>query len=972
MARSPMSTPFVARAAQVERLWEAFEGASAGDPSLVVVAGDAGVGKTRLVRHVRSLAKQAGARTVVSACVDLGEIGLPYLPFAAALATLQGVEPDVVDAVVADRPALGRLLPGGTGRPARADEAQDRFELFEGVADVLARTGTAERPLLVVLEDLHWADASSRDLLRFLVSRLAMQHLLLVATYRTDDLHRRHALRPLIAELVRHPRVQRLELLPFDEPELREFTTALLGAPLDDDTFGRVVARSEGNAYFAEELLAAGPETDELPWSLIDVLRVRLEALQPASQRLAELVAAAGRSVPETLLRAAAAADDSAVLSGPGAVDLALRDAVAQHVLAAEDGGRIAFRHALLAEAVYGDLLPGEKSGLHRAYLRAMQADPTVASSARLASHALRAPDLDVALTASYAAAHEAQAVLAPEEQLQHLEVVLRLWDAAPRAVAGLPEDHVALLGLAAGAASEAGRADHALQLARAAVDETGHDPRRQAGCRTALARFLLDADRVHEARTEASRAVAVLDEPSADRAWALATYARAAMNVDLDEEAEVVAAQALEVARAVGATDAESDALTTRALLVRESPERSEELLEAALVRAEESGDLATELRTRFNLVSGRYYAGDLAGAAALAASSVARAERLGASRGAYTLELRWMAELIRYQSGDLTPGSAARAPVDQWDEHTSWLAVACTYAAVARGDEDAVERGRALVAHRDRDPQILLIAGGTTVDALRWRGEPDAAVELAADVMTGVAASWGEYALGGIWVCALALAAHADAAEEERLAGRDVTPRLEAGERLLAHAEDTAVKGRPRGGRLGPEGRGWAARTRAEHARLNGRPEPELWAAVVAEFGSEFRYEVARARWRWAEALLAVGDRSGAQGQALTALAEAEAMGARPLATAVRALARRGRLELPGTRAETADVLTAREAEVLRLVAQGLSNRQIGERLFISAKTVSVHISNLLAKLGVSGRAEAVAVAHHRGLLS
>ena len=151
MARSPMSTPFVARAEQVERLWEAFEGARAGDPSLVVVAGDAGVGKTRLVRHLRSLAKEAGARTVVAACVDLGEIGLPYLPFAAALATLQGLEPALVDAVVADRPALGRLLPGGTDRPARADEAQDRFELFEGVAEVLRRFGTAEQPLLLVL-----------------------------------------------------------------------------------------------------------------------------------------------------------------------------------------------------------------------------------------------------------------------------------------------------------------------------------------------------------------------------------------------------------------------------------------------------------------------------------------------------------------------------------------------------------------------------------------------------------------------------------------------------------------------------------------------------------------------------------------------------------------------------------------------------------------------------------------------------
>lgn len=971
MAHGPMSTPFVARTAQVSQLREALGRARAGDPSLVLLAADAGVGKTRLVHHLVELAEASGAVTVVAACVDLGEIGLPYLPFAESLAAVRRLDPGALDAVVRARPAVARLLPGDADGPARTDEPLDRLQLFEGVVDALGSVATPDRPLVLVLEDLHWADASSRDLLRFLVSRLSGQHLLVVATYRTDDLHRRHALRPLVAELVRHPRVERVDLLPFDSTELREFTTAVAGAALPEETFARIVERSEGNAYFAEELIAAGPDSDELPWSLVDVLRARIEPLDPAAQRLVQLLAAAGRSAPEPLLRGAAEADGDPALAAPGAVDAALREAVAHHVLAAEEGGRIAFRHALLAEAVYGDLLPGEKSGVHRAFLRALQRDPSLGSYARLASHALRVPDLGVALTASYAAAREARAVLAPEEALRHLEVVLRLWDAAGDAATTLPEDHVDVLGQAASAAGDAGLNERAVQLARAAVDETDHDPRRQAVRRTALARFLLGAERIHDARSEASQALAELTDPSAERAWALATYARAAMNADLDEEADVVAIQAVELAREVGAADAESDALTTRAILVVESPERSEELLEAALARAQEAGDFATELRTRFNLVSSRYYAGDLAGAAELAAASVARADRAGVSRGTYGLEVRWIAELIRYQAGDLTPGPASRVPVQRWDGHLTWLAVADTYSAVARGDEDAVDRGRALIAHWHRDPQILLIAGGTTVDALVWRGEPDAAVELAGTVLTELSATWGEHFLGGIWVAALALSAHADAADEERLLGRDVTARLEAGEALLARAMDAVAKGRPRGGRLGPEGRGWAARARAEHARLAGRPEPDLWATCVAEFGPGFRYEVARSRWRWAEALLAVGDRAGAQGQALTALAEAEAMGAAPLARAVRALARRGRLDLPGTRAATADVLTAREAEVLRLVAQGLSNRQIGERLFISGKTVSVHISNLLAKLGASGRAEAVAVAHHRGLL-
>ena len=967
-----MSTPFVARTVQVDRLRAAFEDARAGEPSLVLVAGDAGVGKTRLVRHLTELAKEAGAQPVVAACVDLGEIGLPYLPFAAALAALQRLQPGTVDAVLADRPAVGRLLPGGSERPARADEAQDRFELFEGVADVLGRVGTAQSPLVVVLEDLHWADASSRDLLRFLVSRLAGQHVLLVGTYRTDDLHRRHALRPLIAELVRHPRVERLELLPFDEAELREFTTAATGVPLTDPVFERVVARSEGNAYFAEELLAAGPDSDELPWSLVDVLRVRLEPLSDLTLRLAQLVAAAGRSVAEPLLRAAAVADEESGFAAPGAVDAALRDAVAHQVLVAEEDDRIAFRHALLAEAVYGDMLPGEKSARHRAYLNAIAGNPTLASAAQLARHAQRVPDLDVALTASFAAARRARAVLAPEMELPHLEVVLRLWDAAPAAAGALGPDHAEVLSLAAGAAADAGRADRAVQLAKAALDETEPGSVRRAEYRTAYARFLLGVERVDEARVEAGRSIADVPEPSPARAWALATYARAAMALDLDEEADLVATQAVEVARQVGAPDAESDALTTRAILVNEAPELSEELLQSALVRAREAGDLVTELRSTFSLVSNHYYAGDLAGASELMARGVARAQETGAGQGRFGLELRWLAEVIRYQTGDLSRGPGSAAGPDSWDGHLLWLAVADTYAAVARGDEDAVSRGHALIEQRHRDPWILLVAGGTTIDALTWRGDVSDALTLSELAFTELGAAWGEAYLGRVWLCALVLSARADAAAQDRLVGRDPAAHVAAGAVLVAQAQDTAAKGRARGGRLGPEGRGWLARALAEWSRVEGRVEPDLWATAIAEFGPQYRYEVARTRWRWAEALLGVGDRDGAQGQALTALAEAEAMGAAPLAAAVRALARRGRLELPGVRAETADVLTAREAEVLRLVAQGLSNRQIGEQLFISSKTVSVHISNLLAKLGVSGRTEAVAVAHHRGLLS
>ncbi|WP_307802311.1 helix-turn-helix transcriptional regulator [Cellulomonas fengjieae] len=967
MARGSMSTPFVARAAQVDQLTLALQRAGVNEPTAVLIGADAGVGKSRLLRHVAEQAKAAGARVVLSHCVDLGEIGLPYLPFAEALSQLQALDPVAVDAVVANRPALARLLPGPAGQGGAPDDHSNRLQLFEGLVEVLGAVGRPGHPLLLILEDLHWADASSRDVLRFLVSRLRDQHLLVVASYRTDDLHRRHPWRPVATELSRHARVERLDLSPFTDDEVREFTTALHGSPLPESTLRRVIDRSEGNAYFAEELLEAGTGADELPWSLADILRARLEVLDPTVQRLARIASAAGRRVSEPLLRAAVAADGDPQLAAPGGVDAALREAVAHHVLVGE-AGLIAFRHALLAEAVYTDLLPGEQAALHRAYLRVLRDDPSLGPSSQLASHALQAPDLPTALQASLEAADQAREVLAPAEELRHLEVVLRLWAAVPEVAGSLGSDHVDVLVAAAAAASRAGQVDRAVQLARAAVEETASDVPRQAQLRTVLARYLLGVEDVHDALEQSSRALADLpDSPTPARAWALATYARSALNADLDDEAEASATLAVELARSAGAADAESDALTTLAVLVVDDEERAAGLLTTALSRAREARDYATELRTMYNLASNRYYAGDLTAARQVTADGVERARSLGMTWSVYGVELRMFTQLIGYVSGDLTPAAIGGVP----EELADTLIAMNLYAAAARGDDDVVERGNALEPSWSRDGLIALVAGGCTIDAHTWRGELDEAITLALRLLEHLWRAWSDYFLGGIWLVALAMSALADAAAQERLLGRDVSERLALGERLLERARTTAERGRPRGGRLGPEGRAWLARAHAEHSRLTGVNDVELWRATVAEFDYGYRYEIARSRFRLAEALLEAGDREAARDEARLALGDADAMGAVPLATALRGLARRGRLDLPGVRVGGVDVLTPREAEVLALVAQGLSNRQIGEKLFISGKTVSVHISNLLAKLGVSGRAEAVSVAHQRGLL-
>ncbi|WP_425955716.1 helix-turn-helix transcriptional regulator [Xylanimonas sp. McL0601] len=979
--RRSTTVPLIAREAEVATFRRALAAAAGGRPGVLLVGGDAGVGKTRLVTHLAQLAERTGARVVVTHCVDLGEVGIPYLPFSEALTLLREAG-GPVDTAIRERPALSRLLDPGSTASAGGDDVAERLQLFDGIACCLAASGAPGAPLVLVLEDLHWAEPSTRDVLRFLVTRLRAENLLVVGTYRADDLDRRHPLRPLLAELYRSSAVERVDVEPFTADELRAFTTALADSPLPDAEFEQVLGRSEGNAFFAEELLRSDTPSAGLPWSLSDVLHARMQRLEPAVQEVTRVASVAGRTVREDLLRAAAAR--TRALADPAVLDAALRDAVALQVLEVE-GEHLAFRHALLAEALYLDLLPGEQASLHRAYLAALTDDPSLGKPAQRAHHALHGHDLPTALAASHEAADRAAQLLAPDEELRHREQVLSLWESVPDAEALVGVDRVAVVLDASDAASRAGLFPRAEQLARRAVDALAADPHRQAMARDMLAGHLLDLENIDGALEQVELAVAQLtaerDGPTAALAWARARHARALINLDRDAEAAEAATSAVEVARAANAPGAEADALTTLAVLEVDDPAHAADLLVTARRRAAEAGELLVELRTTHNLTTTYYYAGDLDTAAAVVAEGVHRAESTGLGWSAAGIQLHLLSELITYVRGDLAarptpPGTPAQA--------VPFLTSVQQYAAVARGDESAIARSEALRGVWERDGQIALYAGGTEVDALTWAGRHAEAVAVAVELAEFLGKVWSEYFLGRIWISALAVAALADAAElatpgaslQEVAATR--AELLAAGDTLAEVAHTTAVRGRPRGGQLGPEGRAWLLRVDAEHARLraaaSGTPaDPALWEAALRELSYGYRYETARIRWRWAQALHAAGDATAAAAESATALAEAEAMGAAPLAGALREWARRARVPLPGgaRRLPEAASLTDREEEVLTLVAEGLSNRQIGERLYISTKTVSVHVSNVLAKLGVSGRAEAVDVAHRRGLL-
>lgn len=976
--RTDLALPMVGRARELKTLLDALELAGRGQPGAVVVAGDAGVGKTRLLREVAEHAARSGAVVLVGHCLDVGGVGLPYLPFTEAFQSLPGAGDSALPMV----PEAWHTAPGAGG-----DVSQ--LQLFDAVSAALAEAGRdSEGPVLLVVEDLHWADQSSRHLLAFLLGRLRDERLLVLASYRTDDLHRRHPLRPLLAQLARLPAVERLELRPFDAEEMGAYLRGLGSTPIEGGVVQQIFDRSEGNAYYAQELLNArstGQDSRPLPADLAEVLLARLEQLPAEAQQVAWVASVAGRRVGHELLsRVSGLAPDD--------VEGALREAVT-HLVLETDGDAYSFRHALLAEAVYADLLPGERVRLHATYARVIAEAGTgrdaLGSAAELAHHCLESHDLPGALEASVRAATQAEALHAPAEAWQHLERVLQLWDAVDDAATPAGGDLVELSLRAAAAAGRAGELARAAALADFAAQrlDPSSDPALAALVQQTRASHLYNHDRPGPALDAATEALRLGAEsgggPTTTSAWAAATAARALLSMDRDDEARRLAERARDDAARTACAGAEADALVTLAALdnVEGKPSSAAALLARALEQARAAGDLATELRVSHALAVDRYDAGDLAVALPLVDSAVDRCVATGLSWSVYGLELRSLQVTARFVVGDW-PGSVAAAqlatprppaPAD------ARLAASSLYVAVASGDPGAA----ALVAQLDgawhHDAAIALVAGACGSELLLWQERPAEALEYAERALRYVAEAWDEqWFLGGIRLSALGLAAAGDLAEQARLlrdtAGDEVA--RAAGAHLIEHARATALRGRPRGGGLGPEGRAWLLRAEAEHSRVEGRADPDLWRRTVEAFGYGHCYEEARSRWRLAAALLSHDRRRESEEQARAAHAVARELGAAPLAAAVVALARRGRLDLGvdvERSAATADdgLLTPREREVLALLAQGRTNRQIGAQLFIAGKTASVHVSNILGKLGASSRTEAVSLAHRAGLL-
>jgi len=950
---------------------------------VVLLGGESGVGKTRLVREFERRASEGDALVLRGEAVEEADGELPYAPLIGALRPLVRARHRSLEGLGrGSRAQLAALLPGLDEEAAAADgnDPSAQVRLFEALLELLECLGEDE-PVVLVLEDLHWADRSTRTFVDFLARSLRRERVVLVLTYRTDEIHRRHPLRTLLSELDRIDRARRVELDPFDRDELAEALTDILGEPPSDKLVMRLYERAEGNPLYSEELLAAGMDgRGAAPQSLRDAFMLRIERLSADAQSAARVISA-GRSLDEPMIAEVTGIEADAL-------HVALREAVAEQVLVADEPSRLCFRHALLREAMYDDLLPGERSELHLALARAFEDradfenDHGVELASAIARHYATAGDQPAALRATVQAALAAREVHAYGDAADLAERALDLWPRVPDADQTIPLDHVRLLAIAADAHGVAGDRSRAEVLLGHALKELDpdSDPRRYSHLLARLSRIKWSLNRGSEAVETAERALSMLppDEISHERAsllaWAARTrYLRGRTRHAL-EEGEV----ALTTAVAAGDRQSESEILNTlgMAQIVLGRVDEGITRLRRAIEIAREDDDIDGAGTAYSNLAETLSLAGRTT-----QSLEIAKEGQVAVS-GRVPRPQDWMALTVSelaFEAGDWGTARTnldAAAPSKQLvGRQLIFRHIVQAEFALGLGDEDTavrcLEELEPLVA-RSFEPQWIGAFGALLAELRRRQRDlagARAAVTEALDRMELCTDDVMRIAR----VTAAGMRVEADIAERardlrERADERDAVARARIHmQRLRAAAQEG-----------GPVENAWKAVGNAELARVRGKNDPALWVKAAREWEAISRpYLHAYCLWRATEAQIEAGDREAACASARGALEDVRRLGARWLEEELVALTQRARLDVgedasERTRMESNGAgedpfgLTARERQVLALVAEGATNRQIGAALFMAEKTASVHVSRILSKLGVRSRTQAAAVAH------
>ncbi|MEU8315186.1 AAA family ATPase [Micromonospora sp. NPDC048887] len=972
MAGDLDTAPLVGRTGTMATLRSALhDDLRPGQTGAVFLTGESGVGKTRLLTEVGEQLRQAGAVVLTGACLDIGDAS-PLHPVRQALRRLDAeqAEARTTAAIRGVLQVFDEETPGPDGAGALLERVAQGLHLVAG-----------GRPLVLVLDDLQWVDRSTRQLVLYLLAGLGDLQLSVLAAIRAESLRGAHPLRRVLTELRRLRSVRVIDLLPLDRPATEELAAAVVGAPLPPEAADQLWQRSGGNPFVAEELARDRRDgRDGLSDTLREVFLDRVDALPQPAHAVVHAVAVGVEPVEHWLLAQVVRLPEEELLD-------AVREAVAHRLLVgADDGYRL--RHRLVAEVLAHELLPAERAALHRRYAEALTAVPAELHQARLAHHWRHAGEPARALPAAMAAAREAERLHGYAEAHRHWSAALTLATEPPAVTpdGALPEpvevDRAELLSHAAEAAHHSGEHARALTL----LEELADDPSGPPVCalRIRRARYLAAAGRSAPAEQEYRLVLASPDCTPQERCTAAARLAELLLHLGRYAEAGDRAREALALAADVPGTTSEvvmASAALGFSEAFLEDPAAGLAVMRQALETAESAGrpeDVACAYLHLAELLTGPLNI--LEEGVVVARRGADRVAELGLGR-------TWETRLLAVATNGLFR-------VGQWAEAEKVVAAALRH---RPSGADAVElllaRCRLSVGYgdveasdRDLEAVATVLAGGGARHVLpmlilraglaMWQGRHDLARQA---VQRGLTESRSDDV-----IVLATLAWHGLRAEAEAAAGRTIEVDPNAVRRLRAAVDRVTGKSAEAGAPVRYVAEGFLALCHAELSRLDdGRGDPVLWERSAAEWDRRNHpYPAAYSRLRQAEALLARRSRLATAGNLLrAAYTTAQSLGAVPLTAEIRTIASRARVAVDaapeaapvprqraaapaGPAVDELATLTPREREVLAAVAEGLTNREIGQRLFISERTIGVHVSHIFDKLQVRTRVQASAI--------
>ncbi|MEI8411398.1 MULTISPECIES: helix-turn-helix transcriptional regulator [unclassified Kribbella] len=958
-------------------LGAAIQGSADGRPAAVFVHGEAGVGKTRLVRAMCDEAAAQGAFVLWGRCVRFGAVDAPYVPLIGALeGWLESAEPDQLAAVLDAVPAAGELLPSLGGY------ASDSAVRLLSVVDALVMAIASHGPTILVVDDVQWADLASRDALAYLIAGFRRQRLAVLATYRDEELASGDPLYTWLADLRRLPSVTDVRLDRLSRDETEQQLALLLGDTPDHRLVDEVVRRSDGNPYLSELLVQGVTSTavqlpPDLPAELTGALLAAWHRLSAAGREVMRVMAAAGRPTSIDDLREVAAASGI----GPEALTAALVEATAAGISVAQGPDRCWFRHPLLAEVLYATFVPGEAEPIHAAWAKTLASREAtgpdeVQRQGDLALHYERARDLEACLEASLRAAELAKSIRSPREEAVHLRRAVRLWPMVHRGDGAGPLDLWERVARADDLLGDGEASFAAWSRALELVDERT-DPlracrllRRWADAAFATGRTKGRPIAAAEQAVELSRAA----PDSEEYADALAYLSWCQWWNNEVELARTYGEDAVRAAHRSG-----SNAALGLAYAVRGNVDVSDPDTAAGLRFAKLTGDPELIWRTlviRQNYLSRR---GRIKECIELMREFLPLAIDAGALSVAVFAAGLLAHHLLMFgrlpEADDVIREGLSLAGMPN---ASALVRLSAASLSVRRGDREAagmhLQRAKELIP--DVENRAGLSAQTALAEYLLATDRAEQALELLSRTMAVGVADTRDADEMVVW--GARAAADLTEAARDRGDSEDVRKARAAFDDLLAVRRGML----PQPFEVGPEDLiqpAMQALFAAENARCAGETSTSgVWEDAVRRCSAAgLRWDEAVASWRWAQALFDEGAARAAVAVPLrSAHRFAIEVDARPLRHQVETLAAVGRIRLeePASAAHVQppapfDSLTKREQEVLSHLVAGRTYAEIANALFISEKTVSVHVSNLLHKTGTSSRREVAALAVRLG---